>query len=77
MPTILRKYGYRFHFYSGDSHEPPHVHIDGQGRKAKIWLHDVSLARSSGFGELELRRIMGAVSDNRQMMLEARNEYFG
>ncbi|MBI2646774.1 MAG: DUF4160 domain-containing protein [Deltaproteobacteria bacterium] len=27
MPTIFRKWGYRFHFYSNERNEPPHIHI--------------------------------------------------
>ena len=28
MPTVLRLDGYRFHFYSHEPNEPPHVHVD-------------------------------------------------
>ncbi|WP_348532420.1 DUF4160 domain-containing protein [Rhizobium sp. RU36D] len=38
MPTVLRKYGFRFHFYSADRYEPPHIHIDGNGGEARSGL---------------------------------------
>ena len=44
MPTVLRKYGYRFHFYGSDMHEPPHIHVTGHAGKAKIWLEPVEMA---------------------------------
>lgn len=28
MPTILRKLGFRFFFYSNEGNEPPHVHVE-------------------------------------------------
>lgn len=35
MPTILFIFGIRFFFYPND-HEPIHVHIEYQGKSAKI-----------------------------------------
>jgi len=76
MPTVFIKYGYRFHFYSSDGSEPPHIHVDGKGKKAKIWLDDLSLAKSTGFTETDLRRITAAVLENREMIVEAWNGFF-
>ncbi|MDW6024544.1 DUF4160 domain-containing protein [Mesorhizobium sp. BAC0120] len=76
MPTVLREAGYRFHFFSGDGHEPPHVHIDDGDRKAKIWLQEVRVAKNGGFSDVELGRIIAIVSENRSRLLEAWNEFF-
>jgi hypothetical protein len=76
MPTVLRKYGFRFHFYSGDQYEPPHIHVDGNGGEAKIWLTEIRVAQAGGFSQTELRRILGVIEENRTMMLEAWNDYF-
>ena len=76
MPTLLREAGLRFHFFSSDGHEPPHVHVDGGGRKAKIWLQDLRVAKNGGFNELELRRIVQIVTDHRDRFLEAWNDHF-
>jgi hypothetical protein len=76
MPTIWREAGYRFHFFSADGHEPPHVHVEGRGQKAKIWLREVRVAKNGGFGDVELGRIVQMVSDNRARLLEAWNDFF-
>jgi hypothetical protein len=76
MPTVLKAAGYRFHFFSGDGHEPPHIHIDSNGRKAKVWLLDFRTAKSGGFSDVEMRRIMQIVSENRAELLEAWNDFF-
>ena len=76
MPSVLRKYGYRFHFFSADGNEPPHVHVDGHGRKAKIWLGDLEIAKHTGLTDPELRRIVKTVSDNREIFKEAWNGFF-
>ncbi len=70
MPTVLRDAGLRFHFFSSDGHEPPHVHVDGSGRKAKDWLVDVRIAKNGGSKELELRRTVQVVADRRTPLLE-------
>jgi Domain of unknown function (DUF4160) len=51
MPTLLRWRGYRFHFYSREPDEPPHVHVIKGGGQAKIWLSDCSLVKSVGFAD--------------------------
>ncbi|MFU0505909.1 DUF4160 domain-containing protein [Pseudaminobacter sp. NGMCC 1.201702] len=76
MPTVLRAAGLRFHFYSADGHEPPHIHIEGTGRKAKVWLQEVRVAKNGGFSEIELSRILEIVSKNRAKLLEAWNDFF-
>lgn len=37
MPTLMISFGMRFFFYM-DEHQPIHVHVDGNGKKAKIVL---------------------------------------
>ena len=77
MPTELRKYGLRFHFYSGDGHEPPHIHVDGNGCEAKVWLDAVRLAKAKGFNQKDITRILETVEEHRHQMMEAWHEYFG
>jgi hypothetical protein len=38
MPTVLVTRGYRFYFYSHETGEPPHVHVDRAGNSAKFRL---------------------------------------
>jgi len=47
MPTILRKDGLRFFFFSREGTEPPHVHVEQAERYAKFWLEPVVLLEES------------------------------
>jgi len=44
---------------------------------AKFWLEPVSLASVTGFPSKELRKIRLLVVENKELLLEAWNEYFG
>jgi len=57
MPTVLRTNGYRFHFYSHEGYEPPHVHVEKGGKEAKFWLRPIRLASNDGFSGHELQKI--------------------
>lgn len=76
-PVVLREGPYRFYFYSHETNEPSHVHIDRDDQSAKFWLHPVSLANNLGFSPNELRKIEAIITDNQQRLLEAWHVYFG
>ncbi len=76
MPTILRKYGIRFHFYGSDMSEPPHVHATGQGGAAKVWLESMEFADHQGFKTSDLKRILEVVNEHETEILEAWHEFF-
>jgi hypothetical protein len=46
MPTVLRIGAFRFHFYSAEGHEPPHIHVATPDGECKFWLEPISLARN-------------------------------
>jgi hypothetical protein len=77
MPTVLRRAGYRFYFYSHEPNEPPHVHVDKGGSTAKFWIDPVALARSTGFAAREINAISKLVRYNREQLIEAWHEHFG
>ncbi|CAN5404761.1 DUF4160 domain-containing protein [soil metagenome] len=77
MPTVLRRDADRVYFYSHEPNEPPHVHIDRDNLSAKFWPNPVSLVRNRGFSARELRQVERIVREDRQILLEAWNEYFG
>jgi len=77
MPTVLRIGPYRFYFYSHETTEPPHVHVDRDALSVKFWLRPVSLARNLGFGAVELRRVQSLVEEHRRTLLDAWHGYFG
>ena len=76
MPTVHREGPYRFFFYSADRNEPPHVHVERDANRAKIWLDPVRLARSGGFGAAELQHVERVVTTRGQLLLGAWNEHF-
>jgi hypothetical protein len=67
---------WRFHFYSDEGHEPPHIHVDTGMGEAKFWLLPVRLARSQRVAIRELRRIEGAVCDHEAKLSERWHEFF-
>jgi hypothetical protein len=80
MPVIFREGGLRYFFFSneGAPREPPHVHVKGGGRDAKIWVEpEVSIAESFGFNSRELGHILRVVTDNRDLILREWHEHFG
>ncbi len=77
MPTVPRWEGHRAFFYSNEGHEPPHIHVESNGREAKFWLGDLEVALNFGFSELEVRRIRKTLEMYRLQLLDAWKEHFG
>jgi hypothetical protein len=77
MPTLLIEGPYRFYFYSHESYEPPHVHIDRDSFSAKFWLNPISLNRNIGFDAKELNKINKIIVKHQEIFLEKWNDYFG
>ena len=48
MPTVFRNGPYRLFFYGSDRDEFPHVHVERDDDKAKLWLDPVRLQSSGG-----------------------------
>jgi hypothetical protein len=76
VPVIARIGAYRFFFFSNESDEPPHVHVQRERMLAKFWLDEVALAESKRFAAHELRTIEKIVSERREQFLEAWHEFF-
>ena len=76
MPTILRIGPYRFYFYSHESSEPSHIHVDRDNLSAKFLLQPVQLARNIGFSAKDLRIIERMIVEHRQEMQEKWDGYF-
>ena len=60
-----------------DGSEPPHVHVERDRQRAKIWLDPVRLAHSRFFSPPELRGVQRIVEENRYVLLEQWDAYFG
>jgi hypothetical protein len=75
-PTVLRTGPYRFFFFSSDKHEPPHVHVERESKRAKFWLEPIELESNNGFGARELARIAAIVEAHRDELLRAWHDFF-
>jgi hypothetical protein len=73
---LLKWKGHRFFFWIGDRREPPHVHVQKEGRLAKFWLQPVGLAKNDGFRAHELTAIEKIVRLHADDFLEKWNETF-
>ena len=76
MPTVLNYEGFRFYFYSHDTTEPPHIHVDKENHSAKFWLQPVCLERNLGYSPKELRRMQAIILENEELLLEKWYGYF-
>jgi hypothetical protein len=77
MPTVFRKGPYRFHFYSREPGEPPHIHVARDDFEAKFWLSPITLADNFGFPVHEVTKIVGIIRENEDNLLKAWDSYHG
>ena len=77
MPTILREGPYRFFFFSNESTEHWHVHVESGDSYAKFWLDPVELASSIGYNGKELNIIRRMVLENVDFIKEKWDAHFG
>jgi hypothetical protein len=77
MPTIFRKDGFRFFFYSND-HEPVHVHVTHGDGEAVFNVGDtVELRESVAMKVRELGRAQTLAEENRELIIAKWHEYLG
>lgn len=80
MPTVFRREGARFFFYSneGDPREPPHVHVERGSGAAKIRLGpEVAIVESFGFSRREQSELLRIVEATREEIERAWHDHFG
>ena len=53
------------------------MHIERENKVAKFWLDPIRLQESGGFSRPEIVRIHTRVTEHKNTLLEAWNEYFG
>lgn len=75
MPTILRIRGFRFHFYSDERGEPPHIHVSTSDGECKFWLDPVRLARNKGVAPQVAREMERLVFEYHDLLLKAYHEH--
>lgn len=76
MPTVLRVGSFRFHFYSDEGHEPPHIHVDTGDGECKFWLDPIVLASSYRVPPQVIRRIERLVYERHDFLLEKYHEHY-
>lgn len=75
MPTVLKIGSYRFHFYSDEGNEPPHIHVATPEGECKFWLDPIRLARNKGVTPRTVRNIEKLVFENHNLLTEKYNEF--
>ena len=76
MPTIMKLGSYRFHFYSDEGNEPPHIHVETPDGECKFWLDPVRLARNKGIAPQNIRQIERLIFEHGDILEEKFHEYF-
>ena len=71
----MRIGSYRFHFYSDEGSEPPHIHVRTPDGECKFWLEPVSLASVRGVRSHEVREIERLVFEHKTTLVAAYNEF--
>ncbi len=74
MPTVLRIKSFRFHFYSDEGKEPPHVHVATPDGECKFWLDPIRLARNRGVSPHVIREIERLIYEYCDLLKEKYNE---
>ncbi len=75
MPTVFRKDGYRFFFFS-DEHLPKHIHIEKAGSYLRIDLENLNVTHRYNISQKEIKRVLAIVQKERENLLGAWDEYF-
>lgn len=76
MPTLFIYLGLRFFFYSND-HEPIHVHVSSGDGEARFQLEPIKLVENKGLKPKELKIAELAIEENKEVIIERWNEFFG
>ena len=77
MPTILRRNGYRFFFYSREGREPPHIHVIGHGGEMKVWLEDMNVANVYRLSLNRQRKVLEIIQENKKLFQDAWRKFHG
>ena len=75
MPTVLRVGGFRFHLYSDEGTEPPHIHVRCAEGECKFWLDPVGLGRNRGVPPHVVREMERLVFEHVDLLLEKYDEH--
>lgn len=76
-PTVFRKNGYRFFFFSRE--EPRmHVHVVSGDGEAKFWLEpEIQLAKTYRYNRQQLKEIESLIEEHHHELISAWQSHFG
>lgn len=78
MPVLHREAGFAFRFYASDRDEPPHVHVVGNGGRAKVWLApSIEIVMIRGYDARQQNAITKIAREHRDAWIEAWHDFFG
>jgi len=75
VPTVLKKDGYRFFFFS-DEHTLKHIHVEKADSYARIELENLKVTDSYNLNSKELKKLLKLVRENKDKLKGAWNDYF-
>lgn len=76
-PTIFRKKGYRFFFFSREE-KRIHIHVHCETGEAKFWLEpEIELAKNHYLSRLQLREIEQIIEEHYDELKTAWETHFG
>lgn len=71
IPTVLRKNGFRFFFYSREGNEPAHIHVIGRNGEMKVWLDPVSVSKVYNLKSKDQKNVVEIVNENKAFLLDS------
>ncbi|HNU91805.1 MAG TPA: DUF4160 domain-containing protein [Spirochaetota bacterium] len=80
MPKVFEWNGYKFFFFSNEGipREPCHIHVRKGEKIAKFWVDSTIILDSSwGLSPAELTMLNDKIEENRKLIMEKWNEFFG
>ena len=74
---FFRFFGFFFFFYSRE-HEPPHIHVEGNGGMAKFdWNGSrFVLSERKGIKAIDFKRIKTVIDENSDIIINQWNKFF-
>ena len=77
MPAVILSGGFRIMIFTRD-HEPMHVHVYRQGRKAVIeFAPEVRVRENHGLTRHEVRQAVLLVTDNQEYLISRWRKIYG
>lgn len=76
MPTVLRKDGFRFFFFSNEGSEPLHIHAEHGDGYAKYWIDPIEFSYSVRLKSQQLWKLRILVEENQEYFITSWHDYF-